>query len=104
MIVELRQRGYSVRKAKNDVVNGIADVQVMLKDGRLLFLKNCCKETIEEIQGYRWDEKKAERGEDAPVKEADHSCDAIRYFVKTMKLVNRDDTDEEDNDEYEFYL
>lgn len=103
LIVELRQRGYSVRKAKNDVLNGIADVQVMIKDGRLLFLKRCCKETIEEIQGYRWDEKKAERGEDAPVKEADHSCDAIRYFVKTMKLVNRDDTEEVD-EEYEYYL
>ena len=84
------------------MLNGIADVQVMLKDGRLLFLKKYCKETIEEIQGYRWDEKKAERGEDAPVKEADHSCDAIRYFVKTMKLVNRDDT--ESDEEYEFYL
>lgn len=102
LIVELRQRGYTVRKAKNDVLNGISDVQNMLEDSRLLFM-SCCKETIKEIPGYRWDEKAAEHGEDKPVKVDDHSCDAIRYFVCTMKLVRRDD-DEEEKNEYDYFM
>jgi hypothetical protein len=32
---------------------------------------------------YGWDEKATVRGEDAPVKEADHAMDEIRYFCQT---------------------
>ena len=28
--------------------------------------------------------KHLERGEDKPVKQHDHSCDAVRYFVSTV--------------------
>ena len=28
--------------------------------------------------------KALERGEDKPVKQHDHSCDAVRYFVSTV--------------------
>lgn len=87
--VELRKRGYTVRAAENDVLNGIADVSTMLQNGRLLF-SDRCPSTIREFGVYVWDEKAASRGEDAPVKENDHAMDAVRYFVRTMRLVRRD--------------
>lgn len=87
LIVELRKRGYTVRKAKNDVLDGIADVSSMLNEDRLLFNVNGCKSTIEEFGTYQWDSKKAMKGEDAPVKENDHDMDAVRYFVRTKGLV-----------------
>lgn len=37
-----------------------------------------CKETIQQIRGYEWDMKAAQRGEDKPVKQDDHYPDALR--------------------------
>jgi len=84
--VELRKRGYKVRSADNDVIEGIADVITMLLGMRLAFTRKC-KGTIKEFGLYSWDQKAAERGEDKPIKTNDHGMDAVRYFVKTMKLV-----------------
>lgn len=88
LIVELRKRGHSVRHANNDVLDGIADVSTMLKAGRLM-ISNKCKNTIDEFGVYSWDSKAAEHGEDKPIKENDHAMDAVRYFVRTMRLVRR---------------
>ena len=95
-ITELRKRGHSVKKADNEVRNGISDVSTMLYKGNILIDKSC-KHMIEEFASYCWDEKKAEKGEDAPVKVNDHCCDALRYFIKTMKLVKKDFTGKEYN-------
>lgn len=89
MKVELRRRGYTVRSADNDVIEGISDVQTMLKEERLLIDKSC-KHTINEFLSYAWDPKAADRGEDRPIKVGDHDMDATRYFVRTLKLVKRD--------------
>ena len=89
MKVELRQRGYTVRSADNDVIEGITDVQTMLQEERLLIYKTC-KHTISEFLSYAWDPKAADRGEDKPIKVGDHDMDATRYFVRTLKLVKRD--------------
>lgn len=90
LIVEMRKRGYKVRNADNDVLNGIADVGTMLNANRLKIHKQCTA-TINEFGVYCWDEKSAQRGEDKPVKENDHCMDAVRYFVKTMKLAKREE-------------
>ena len=37
-----------------------------------------CTETINQIRGYEWDSKSAQRGEDRPVKKDDHYIDSIR--------------------------
>lgn len=87
--VELRKRGYKVRSADNDVIDGIADVITMLLALRLAFTRKC-KGTIKEFGIYSWDQKAAERGEDKPIKTNDHGMDAVRYFVRTMKLVVKD--------------
>ena len=99
LIVEIRKRGYHVRKGKNDVLDGIADVSTMLDMGRLKFMRKC-KGTIKEFGIYAWDEKKADKGLDEPIKDNDHGMDAVRYFVKTMHLVKRNT--EEDASYYEF--
>lgn len=88
LIVEMRKRGHKVRTADNEVLNGIADVGSLLNENRL-YIHRSCKNTINEFGVYCWDEKAAQKGEDKPVKENDHCMDAVRYFVKTMKLARR---------------
>lgn len=82
-IAELRQAGYAVQKADNDVLDGIRLVSTRLQAGELLFSR-ACRHTIDEFQAYAWDEKAAEHGEDKPVKANDHCMDAARYFVSTI--------------------
>ena len=89
LIVELRKRGYKVQAADNDVKNGIADVGKMLHEHKLIFNRRC-KHTIGEFALYIWDAKASEQGEDKPIKENDHCMDAVRYFVKTLRLVRKD--------------
>lgn len=86
LIAELRQSGYEVKKALNDVSEGISDVATALQTG-IIGIMSKCKACIEEFGVYSWDSKKADNGEDAPIKENDHSMDALRYFVKTMRLI-----------------
>lgn len=82
-IAELRKRGYKVIKANNDVLDGIRLVGMLLNLEMLIFSRSCT-ETIKEFASYIWDEKAAEHGEDKPVKQHDHGCDAVRYFVSTV--------------------
>ena len=79
-ITELRQAGFTVRKGKNDVVDGIRRVSTALQQGKLLFSPDC-RDCIREFSLYRWDEKAAE---DRPIKENDHAMDDVRYFVNTV--------------------
>ncbi len=90
LIAEIRKEGHTVRKANNDVAEGISDVSTMLVQDRLLISRKC-KHTIEEFQVYCWDEKAAMRGEDKPVKENDHCMDAVRYMIKTRHLARVED-------------
>lgn len=80
---ELKRRGYRVKKAKNDVENGIRFVGSCLLNEKILFA-SCCKNTIKEFSSYIWDSKAADRGEDKPLKEHDHAMDAVRYFCYTV--------------------
>ena len=82
-IAELKGRGWIVKKAKNDVLDGIRLTSTLLNLKALLFTDTCI-ETIKEFQTYSWDDKAIERGEDAPLKEYDHCMDAVRYFVYTI--------------------
>lgn len=82
-IAELRKRGIKVLKANNDVLDGIRLVGMLLNLEMLVF-SSTCTETIKEFASYIWDEKAMEHGEDKPVKQHDHSMDAVRYFVSTI--------------------
>ena len=81
---ELRRRKVRTTKADNSVVDGIRQVDSLLTSGALTIAEDC-KRLIEEIPGYRWDASAAERGKDAPVKELDDHCDAMRYAVYSSR-------------------
>ncbi|WP_435194861.1 PBSX family phage terminase large subunit [Streptomyces sp. NRRL F-5630] len=70
----------NLAKAQNDVAGGIRDVASLLAAG-LLRIHRSCTGLLDELPGYVWDEKAAEKGEDKPVKINDHSVDALRYAV-----------------------
>lgn len=82
-IAECRKRGISCIKAKNDVLDGIRMTARWIGADRLLINADC-KHTIAEFGAYKWDIKAADRGEDKPVKEDDHTLDALRYVVFTV--------------------
>jgi PBSX family phage terminase large subunit len=82
-IAVLKKNNEPVKKAKNDVIEGIRNLATSLTEG-LIKYNDCCKETFREFSSYVWDEKAAERGEDKPIKQNDHHLDADRYFVNTI--------------------
>ena len=58
-------------------------VRDRLERGRLMIAAGRAGTLVSEMLGYRWDNAATARGEDRPVKENDHSCDALRYDVWT---------------------
>lgn len=43
-----------------------------------------CVRLIDEMGTYMWDDKAAQRGDEKPIKQQDHSEDALRYFVNYL--------------------
>ena len=86
-IATIRSHGiFSVRKARNEVLNGIRIVAGMLQKGVLQFAP-VCRDTIREFSLYQWDEN----GEsDRVCKENDHAMDDIRYFCATILCRDRE--------------
>lgn len=82
-LLKKHEHRFSVMKADNDVADGIRETANALENGYLK-ISSVCKNLIGEMSGYIWDIK---AGEDKPVKERDHGCDATRYFVKTKHVV-----------------
>ena len=82
-LLKKHEHRFSVMKADNDVADGIRETANAMENGYLKIHKNCTN-LIGEMSGYIWDIK---AGEDKPVKERDHGCDATRYFVKTKHVV-----------------
>ncbi len=87
--LELQRRGMHVVHANNDVENGIQTMTSEMKKGNL-YVCNECVNTIREIEGYVWDSKAADRGEDSPLKKDDHAVDALRYCIASHKVISYD--------------
>ncbi len=68
-------------KGSGSVVESIRIVESMLSTRRLWIVAANCPKTLEEHEGYVWDEQAQRKGEDAPVKHADHTPDAVRYVA-----------------------
>lgn len=79
-IVALRQRGFSVIRARNDVLPGIRAMSTMLSEGRMTFDPSCAF-TLSEFPVYTWDRNAQDRGEDKPLKVHDHAMDECRYLA-----------------------
>ncbi|MCP1391368.1 MAG: PBSX family phage terminase large subunit, partial [Methanothrix harundinacea] len=79
-ILQLRNDGLQrVRGADNSVLDSIGRISSALATGALKIVGPACPRLIEELEGYRWDPKATERGEDKPIKESDDLIDALRY-------------------------
>lgn len=75
-------------RSAGTVVNGIRAVSSLFYARRLFFSKKLAdKGALREWQGYVWDEKAQARGEDSPLKENDHECDAGRYGIWGIRAI-----------------
>ena len=80
---ELRNRGFRVQDARNDVREGIATTAVLIGRRQVMVEKSRCPCLLAEMHSYLWDEKARRRGEERPLKEKDHAMDALRYLCHT---------------------
>ena len=74
----------NLANGSNAVLYGIRTVSSLLATGHLR-ISSRCSGLLKEFPGYAWDPKATARGEDAPLKVADHSLDALRYAVATTE-------------------
>jgi PBSX family phage terminase large subunit len=81
--IAARQKGIRIKGADNEVLDGIR-LTSSLFNLNLFRIHKKCINTRNEIASYVWDEKKAQRGEEEPVKDHDHACDMFRYYCKTI--------------------
>ena len=80
-IATIRRHGrFVVRKANNNVLDGIRITGTLLQSGKLKIHQSCV-DAAREFETYSWDEK---AGEDRVVKEFDHAMDDIRYFCASV--------------------
>ncbi len=82
-IAELERRGIYVTRADNEVLDGIRRVSNLLAK-RKIKIRDTCACLLDEMGTYIWDEKAAAHGVERPVKENDHSQDALRYRVNAL--------------------
>lgn len=92
-IASLRKRGFYIRKANNDVLDGIRKTAVYLKNGNIKIHRSCV-DSIAEFGLYRWNDKATN---DTVVKENDHAMDDIRYFCNTIlrEKINKSNIDKD---------
>lgn len=80
-ITLIRKKGrFKVKKANNDVLDGIRFTAACLKAG-LINIHADCTDCRREFGLYRWNEKATT---DAVIKENDHAMDDVRYFAYTI--------------------
>ncbi|MCD8206647.1 MAG: terminase family protein [Bacteroidales bacterium] len=72
--------------ADNRVLDGIRLVGTLIAQRKVMIHRDC-RNTLNELRLYRWDETKQE---DAVIKEFDHSCDQMRYLCQTLRRKFRD--------------
>lgn len=90
-----RDTGLVTTKARKDVLDGIAEVQVRLRQNRMRFFKGALAhpidqsladvkkpcQTVEEFPGYVWDTGAGKKIKEEPLKEGDHGMDDARYIA-----------------------
>lgn len=85
MKATLKKRRYKVRDADNSVEDGLRETATALQKG-LVKISPDIEDFWKEISGYVWDDNE-ER--EQPIKVDDHFMDALRYWVKTKKIVKK---------------
>lgn len=78
---EIQKRGLDhIYEAVNEVNDGIRFFSKLLHQGTIKICRKCTH-VIGEMQSYVWDPRSLKTGVDKPLKENDHSLDAIRYAL-----------------------
>lgn len=84
-ILELKKRGWRVKPARNDVVDGIKTQAKRLKSGEYAIgPDDSTQQAVSDYSAYLWDAKAQERGKDEPLKRDDHTKDMERYLLHTL--------------------
>lgn len=86
--LQLYRDGVTPAQADNDVIRGISLTATLLAEDRLK-VSDRCQGFITEAPGYSWDPAATEKGEDKPIKVADHSLDGGRYAIATTEALWR---------------
>ena len=86
--VQLFQDRLRPMLADNEILDGVRTVSSLFSTDRLRVHRSC-RWLVDELQSYCWNEKAAEKGDDVPLKQDDHSCDALRYGIVTTRSVWR---------------
>ena len=76
----IRHGEWECRGADNAVLKGISNVMTALGQHGILISPRC-ERLMSEFGLYRWNERKPK---EEVIKEDDHACDALRYFVSTV--------------------
>ncbi len=76
--------GVNTWEADNEVTAGISEIASLLGNDHMI-VTDRCKGLILEAPAYSWDPKATEKGEDKPLKVADHDMDAWRYAVHSTR-------------------
>jgi PBSX family phage terminase large subunit len=80
-IAELERAGLNIHDVSKDVEAGIETVRSLLKQKRL-HVHESCVNLVNEFETYRYQEAKPDKNlPEQPVKEHDHSLDAMRYAL-----------------------
>lgn len=74
--------------ADNSVIPGLQTLASLFSIGALKVHRSC-RYLIDEIGGYAWDDEAAAKGEDKPIKAADHGIDAMRYAIHSTRSIWR---------------
>lgn len=82
--VLLRNKGYRVKLADNEVLEGIKVTGSAFYQKKYKINRQCVK-TLNEIGGYVWDSKAKDRGEEKPVKVEDHACITGNTLIQTTE-------------------
>lgn len=90
-----RDTGLVTTKAKKDVLDGISEAQIRLRDTRAQFFRGALAhpidqsladvkkpvQTVEEFPAYVWDTGAGKKIKEEPLKDGDHGMDAFRYIA-----------------------
>ncbi len=80
-LAALREAGWPVEAAENDVISGIRVTADLLRQGKIIICVPC-RDAVREFSLYCWDQKALG---DRVVKRFDHAMDEIRYFAMSVR-------------------
>jgi PBSX family phage terminase large subunit len=84
---DLKQKGMWLQESNKQELENITLLNSLMKQGRLLVMRNCT-ELIKEIKNYRW--KKLKIGEqknhpETPIQKDNHYIDALLYLIASIE-------------------